>query len=51
VTYRFVSDSSTRLAGLMAGEFDLITNLLPEFTKKVPQAIQRKPERQARRSK
>jgi peptide/nickel transport system substrate-binding protein len=23
----------------MAGEFDLITNLLPEFTKKVPQAI------------
>jgi peptide/nickel transport system substrate-binding protein len=39
VTYRFVSDSGTRLAGLMAGEFDLITNLLPEFTKKVPQAI------------
>jgi peptide/nickel transport system substrate-binding protein len=39
VTYRFVSDSGTRLAGLMAGEFDLITNLLPEFTKQVPQAI------------
>jgi peptide/nickel transport system substrate-binding protein len=39
VTYRFVSDAGTRLAGLMAGEFDLITNLLPEFTKKVPQAI------------
>jgi peptide/nickel transport system substrate-binding protein len=39
VTYRFVSDSGTRLAGLMAGEFDLITNLLPEFTKKVPQAL------------
>jgi peptide/nickel transport system substrate-binding protein len=39
VTYRFVSDSGTRLAGLMAGEFDLITNLLPEFTKKVPQGI------------
>ncbi len=39
VTYRFVSDPGTRLAGLMAGEFDLITNLLPEFTKKVPQAI------------
>jgi peptide/nickel transport system substrate-binding protein len=39
VTYRFVSDSGTRLAGLMAGEFDIITNLLPEFTKKVPQAI------------
>ncbi len=39
VTYRFVSDSGTRLAGLLAGEFDVITNLLPEFTKKVPQAI------------
>ncbi|MCU0585665.1 MAG: ABC transporter substrate-binding protein [Desulfobacterales bacterium] len=39
VTYRFVSDPGTRLAGLMAGEFDLITNLLPEFTRKVPQAI------------
>ena len=38
-TYRFVSDSGTRLAGLMAGEFDLVTNLLPEFTQKVPQAI------------
>jgi len=39
VTYRFVSDSGTRLAGLMAGEFDLITNLLPEFTQKVPHSI------------
>jgi len=39
VTYRFVSDPGTRLAGLMTAEFDLITNLLPEFTKKVPQAI------------
>jgi peptide/nickel transport system substrate-binding protein len=39
VTYRFVSDSGTRLAGLKAGEFDVITNLLPEFTKQVPQAI------------
>ncbi len=39
VTYRFVSDPGTRLAGLMAGEFDLITNLLPEFTRKVPQTI------------
>jgi peptide/nickel transport system substrate-binding protein len=39
VTYRFVSDPGTRLAGLKAGEFDLITNLLPEFTKQVPQAI------------
>ena len=39
VNYRFVEESGTRLAGLMAGEFDIITNLLPEFTKQVPQAI------------
>ncbi|MFC1863589.1 ABC transporter substrate-binding protein, partial [Thermodesulfobacteriota bacterium] len=39
VNYRFVEEPGTRLAGLMAGEVDLITNLLPEFTKQVPQAI------------
>ena len=39
VTYRFVEEPGTRLAGLMAGEFDIITNLLPEFTQQVPQAI------------
>ena len=39
VTYRFVGEPGTRLAGLMAGEFDVITNLLPEFKDKVPQAI------------
>jgi len=39
VTYRFVSDPGTRLAGLKAGEFDVITNLLPEFKEQVPQAI------------
>ena len=39
VTYRFVEEPGTRLAGLMAGEFDLITNLLPEFTQQVPQAV------------
>jgi peptide/nickel transport system substrate-binding protein len=39
VKYRFVEEPGTRLAGLMAGEFDVITNLLPEFTKQVPQAI------------
>ncbi len=38
VNYRFVEEPGTRLAGLKAGEFDLITNLLPEFTKQVPQA-------------
>jgi peptide/nickel transport system substrate-binding protein len=39
VTYRFVEEPGTRLAGLMAGEFDIITNLLPVFTKQVPQTI------------
>jgi peptide/nickel transport system substrate-binding protein len=39
VTYRFVEEPGTRLAGLMAGEFDVITNLLPEFSRQVPQAI------------
>ncbi|OSP54903.1 ABC transporter substrate-binding protein [Pseudoruegeria sp. SK021] len=36
VTYRFVPEAGTRLSGLMAGEFDVITNLLPEFTTSVP---------------
>jgi peptide/nickel transport system substrate-binding protein len=39
VNYRFVEEPGTRLAGIMAGEFDIITNLLPEFTNQVPQAI------------
>jgi peptide/nickel transport system substrate-binding protein len=39
VNYRFIEEPGTRLAGLMAGEFDLITNLLPEFTKQVPKSI------------
>ena len=38
VTYRFVAEPGTRLSGLMAGEFDLITNLLPEFADAVPKA-------------
>ncbi|QEE43489.1 ABC transporter substrate-binding protein (plasmid) [Rhizobium sp. WL3] len=36
VTYRFVTEPGTRLSGLMAGEFDVITNLLPEFADSVP---------------
>ncbi len=39
VTYRFVAEPGTRLAGLAAGEFDVITNLLPEFTEQVPRTI------------
>ena len=36
VTYRFVGESGTRLSGLMAGELDVITNLLPEFAEQAP---------------
>ncbi len=39
VRYRFIEEPGTRLAGLMAGEFDLITNLLPEFTAHVPKSV------------
>jgi peptide/nickel transport system substrate-binding protein len=39
VRYRFIEEPGTRLAGLMAGEFDLITNLLPEFTSHVPRSV------------
>lgn len=38
VTYRFIEESGTRMSALMAGEVDLITNLLPEFKTQVPQA-------------
>jgi peptide/nickel transport system substrate-binding protein len=38
VNYRFIGESGTRLAGLMAGEFDIITNLLPELMERAPQA-------------
>jgi peptide/nickel transport system substrate-binding protein len=38
VTYRFIEESGTRMAALMAGEVDLITNLLPEFMGQVPAA-------------
>jgi peptide/nickel transport system substrate-binding protein len=36
VTYRFVEEPGTRLSGLTAGEFDLITNLLPEDADRAP---------------
>ncbi|MCG7324159.1 ABC transporter substrate-binding protein [Achromobacter sp. ACRQX] len=38
-TYRFVAEPGTRLSGLRAGDFDFITNLLPEDTKRVAQAV------------
>lgn len=39
VEYRFIEEPGTRLAGLLAGEFDLITNLQPEDAGAVPQAV------------
>lgn len=39
VTYRFVAEPGTRLSGLRAGDFDFITNLLPEDTKQVAKAV------------
>jgi peptide/nickel transport system substrate-binding protein len=39
VTYRFVPEGGTRLAGLLAGDFDLITNLLPEDAKRAPKFV------------
>jgi peptide/nickel transport system substrate-binding protein len=38
VTYRFIGEPGTRLSGLMAGELDVITNLLPEFVPSVPKS-------------
>ena len=38
-TYLFISEPGTRIASLMAGETDLVTNLLPEFTRQVPQTV------------
>lgn len=36
VTYRFVPEGGTRVAGVLSGEFDLITNLFPEDMATVP---------------
>jgi len=36
VTYRFLSEAGMRVSSLLAGEVDLVTNLLPEFTSSVP---------------
>lgn len=37
--YRFVPEAGTRLAGLRAGDFDLILNLQPEDARSVPQFV------------
>ncbi len=36
VTYEFVDDSATRLAGLKSGRYDLITNLAPQDVEQAP---------------
>jgi peptide/nickel transport system substrate-binding protein len=38
VTYKFVEEPGTRLSGLTAGEFDLITNLLPDDVERAPKS-------------
>lgn len=40
VTYRFVEEPGTRLSGLLNGELDLVTNLLPEDADRAPKAVQ-----------
>jgi peptide/nickel transport system substrate-binding protein len=42
VTYEFVSEAGTRLAGLKSGKYDLITNLAPQDVEQAPasQALQ-----------
>lgn len=38
VRFRFIGEPGTRMSGLMAGELDVITNLLPEFVSQVPKS-------------
>lgn len=40
VTYKFIEEGGTRLAGLLSGEYDLITNLQPEDVKRAPKSAQ-----------
>lgn len=39
VTYKFVPEGGARMSGLLAGEYDLITNLLPEDVKRAPKSV------------
>jgi peptide/nickel transport system substrate-binding protein len=38
VTYKFVPEGGARQSGLLAGEYDLITNLLPEDVERAPKS-------------
>lgn len=40
VEYVFIEEPGTRLAGLLSGEYDLITNLQPEDVDRAPQSAQ-----------
>lgn len=42
VRYQFVEESGARLAGLLAGEYDLITNLQPENVDRAPKAAEQR---------
>jgi peptide/nickel transport system substrate-binding protein len=39
VTYKFVAEGGTRLSGLLAGDYDLVTNLLPEDVQRAPKSV------------
>lgn len=39
VTYEFIDDGATRLAGLKSGKYDLITNLAPQDVSQAPKAV------------
>ncbi len=40
--YRFVAEAGTALSGLIAGEFDFMENLPPDFVKRAPKVARRK---------
>lgn len=40
VTYRFIEEGGSRLAGLLSDEYDLITNLQPEDVERAPKSAQ-----------
>jgi peptide/nickel transport system substrate-binding protein len=39
ITYKFVPEEGAQLAGLVSGQYDLITHLLPDEVKRAPKAI------------
>ena len=39
ITYKFVPEEGAQLAGLISGQYDLITSLLPDEVKRAPKAV------------